>query len=43
VIGKTATGAAGQPPTLLEALEFGRSQDAAWPTYQGNSQRTGAK
>jgi hypothetical protein len=43
VIGMTATGAAGQPPTLLEALEFGRSDDAPWPTYQGNSQRTGAK
>lgn len=43
VIGKTPAGMSDAPPSLLEALEFGRSGGAAWPTYQGNSQRTGAR
>ena len=43
VIGKTPAGTTGQPTVLLEALEFGRSEDAPWPTYQGNPQRTGTK
>ena len=45
VIGKIPggpTGSEGQRPSLLEALEFGRAGEA-WPTYQGNSQRTGSR